>query len=86
MYQVRLKRSAAKELESLPGKVLPGIVRKIDALAENPYPSGCKKLKNRKPGLWRIRSGSYRIVYAVDSEIEVVDIRKIGHRKDVYEF
>ncbi|MFN8691185.1 MAG: type II toxin-antitoxin system RelE family toxin, partial [Cyclobacteriaceae bacterium] len=31
------------------------------------------------------RVGDYRIVYAIEDTIRVVDIRKIGHRKDIYE-
>jgi mRNA interferase RelE/StbE len=53
-------------------------------LAENPRPAGVKKLKGNNEDLYRIRSGDYRVVYSIEDEIRVVDIRKIGHRKDIY--
>jgi len=34
--------------------------------------------------MWRIRVGDYRILYTIEEEIKVVDVRKIGHRKDIY--
>jgi len=31
-----------------------------------------------------VREGNYRIVYAIDDDALLVDIVKVGHRKDVY--
>ncbi|MGQ0738021.1 MAG: type II toxin-antitoxin system RelE family toxin [Bacteroidota bacterium] len=47
-------------------------------------PGGVKKLKGEKEDLYRIRSGDYRIIYSIEDKIRIVDIRKIGHRKDIY--
>lgn len=57
--------------------------RKIGRLEEDPFPAGFKKLKARHP-LYRIRSGDYRIVYAVVPEDRLVVITRVGHRKDIY--
>jgi len=35
-------------------------------------------------GLWRIRVGDYRIVYAIDDQRRVVRVAAVGHRRDVY--
>jgi len=56
----------------------------INGLAENPRPSGVKKLKGISEDLYRIRSGDYRVIYSISDQIRIVDIRKIGHRKDIY--
>ncbi|MES1217243.1 MAG: type II toxin-antitoxin system RelE/ParE family toxin, partial [Bacteroidota bacterium] len=56
----------------------------ISSLAQNPRPLGVKKLKGSTEDLYRIRSGDYRVIYSVDDEIRIVDIRKVGHRKDIY--
>jgi mRNA interferase RelE/StbE len=45
VHEVRIERSATKELEALPDTIVQRIVSKIDALAEQPRLSGCKKLK-----------------------------------------
>ena len=36
-------------------------------------------------GLYRIRSGNYRIIYQVDDQRLIVLVVKIGDRKDVYD-
>lgn len=35
-------------------------------------------------GLWRLRVGDWRVVYVIDDERGVVDIRLIGPRGEVY--
>ena len=59
--------------------------QKAKELEDDPRPPGSKKLVGEKEDLWRIRIGNYRIIYTVDDSIFIVDIRRIGHRKDVYD-
>jgi hypothetical protein len=47
-YIVEVKPPARKELEALPDNVLSRAVRKLESLAGNPRPAGCKKLKGYK--------------------------------------
>ena len=84
MYQVVLKKSAEKQLYKLPAVVTKHIVPAIDKLAINPKPKGSKKLEAQKDELWRVRVGDYRIIYLIEDIIKVVEIQKIGHRKDIY--
>jgi mRNA-degrading endonuclease RelE of RelBE toxin-antitoxin system len=57
-YSISFRKSAAKELEHLPGKFVKKITDEIFALAHNPRPVGSKKLKASAENLWRIRSTS----------------------------
>jgi mRNA interferase RelE/StbE len=84
-YQVTIKKSAAKELESLPKKVLVSVTQSIAGLSDNPRPQGCKKLKGQTDSLWRIRIGDYRVVYQIEDVIKIVDVKRVGHRKDIYD-
>ncbi|WP_407692831.1 type II toxin-antitoxin system RelE family toxin [Reichenbachiella agarivorans] len=59
------------------------ITRFSNLLANDPRPSGAKKLKGNSQN-WRIRIGNHRVLYTIDDEIRIVDIRKVGHRKDSY--
>jgi mRNA interferase RelE/StbE len=59
-------------------------VPKIEGLAANPRPSGCRKLRGYKD-LWRIRIGDYRVVYIIDDDRKTVSVTRIAHRRDVYE-
>ena len=86
MYQVEIKPSAKRELKKLPKKVIGEIVAKIESLADYPRPPGCKKLEGTRDTLWRVRTGDYRILYAIDDVIRIVDIHHIGHRIEVYKW
>lgn len=83
-YNVVLTQTAEKELRRLPSRVIEKIVIVLKSLEENPRPAGCKKLKGYK-NLWRIRVGDYRLIYAIEEVIMLVDVREIGHRKDIYD-
>ncbi len=71
-------------MDNLSTETIKKVVRVIDKLANDPKPLGVKKLKASDENLYRVRSGDYRIVYAIAEEIKIVNIRRIRHRKDVY--
>ncbi len=79
-YTVRMETRVRRTLDRLPGDVYGRILRKLDALEENPRPLGVEKLAG--PGdLYRVRVGHWRVVYAIrDRELVVIVIR-IGHRR-----
>jgi mRNA interferase RelE/StbE len=81
-YRIYIKKSAARELEGLAKKDLLKVLGRIEALAENPRPTGAEKLAGVE--LWRIRQGDYRIVYSIEDDLLTVWIVKIGHRRKVY--
>ncbi len=83
MYKVVVSKSASKELADLPSQVVNRIIPAIIKLEENPRPTGCKKLKGEQEN-WRIRIGDYRVIYSIDDMIRIVDVRNVGHRKDIY--
>ncbi|MFC1924100.1 type II toxin-antitoxin system RelE/ParE family toxin [Chloroflexota bacterium] len=62
-YEVSLRRTAQKELDSISGRDFEAIARAISTLEQNPRPPRVKKLADI--GLWRIRVGQYRLVYAI---------------------
>jgi len=81
-YKIELKKSAVKELNSIPDKNIKSIIRKIKLLADNPRPDGCIKLTGKEQ--YRIRYGNYRILYSIEDDKLIVFVVKIGHRRDVY--
>ncbi|MBV6405951.1 MAG: type II toxin-antitoxin system RelE/ParE family toxin [Flavobacteriales bacterium] len=83
-YTVVLARDARKELDLLSKQNFIRVARKIDELEEDPRPPGCVKLKGNDGDMWRVRAGDYRILYVIEDVLRIVDIRKIGHRRDVY--
>ena len=81
-YKLLIKPSAAKELEAIPQRDRLRIVRKIQALSQNPRPPGCDKLSAEEK--YRVRQGWYRIVYSVDDQNQTVLVVKVGHRREGY--
>lgn len=86
LYGFAYSEAALKYLETtVPAKIRGQIKRRIEALAANPTPPGCKKLIGVMDGefsVYRVRQGDYRIIYSVRPIIIV--ILDIGNRKDVY--
>lgn len=85
MYEILFKESARKELYRLPKINLIRVANSIEKLSAEPRPTGVIKLKGKQETLWRIRSGDYRVVYKIDDTIRIINIRRIAHRKEVYD-
>ena len=83
-YSLEIKQSAQKELDALDDALFNRADRKILALADNPRPPGCKKLRGYKDQ-WRIRVGDWRVLYIIDDASKCVNVTRIAHRREVYE-
>jgi len=81
-WQIEISRDARKELADLHPQMQVRISKAVLALENNPFPSGCKKLKNRDG--FRIRVGDYRVLYFADTKAKLIVIGAIGHRREVY--
>lgn len=82
-YKLLIKPSAAKEIESVPKKDRIRIIKRIQDLSSDPRPPGCEKLSGHDDK-YRVRQGTYRIVYSVSDASLVVCVVKVGHRKEIY--
>ncbi len=83
-YRVTIKKSAEKELSKLPLEVILDLREKILELSTNPFPHGFKKLKGFQ-NQFRIRSGNYRVIYRIENKLLIIEVLKIGNRKNIYE-
>lgn len=81
-YKIVIKRSAAKEIEALPKQLRVKIIAKIQALSDEPRPSGVKKLSGEEK--YRICQGDYRILYRIEDAIITVTVVKVSHRGTAY--
>ena len=78
-----IKPSAVKDIEAIPLKrERQRVVERISKLAEDPRPSGSEKISGQDK--YRVRQGRYRILYAIEDQDLLVQVVKVGHRKDVY--
>ncbi len=82
-FAVQFLPAAVKALQALPKDVQRRIVAKVERLADEPHPDGSIKLQGEE-SLWRVRIGTYRVVYTIDGDQLVVIVVRIGHRREVY--
>ncbi len=81
-YRIVIKKSAAKEIEKIQKQDRIRIIEKIRSLSSDPRPSGSKKLSGKEK--YRIRQGNFRILYQVIDDALVINVVKVGHRRDIY--
>jgi mRNA interferase RelE/StbE len=81
-YELRFKPSVAKDLRGVPRADVQRILARIEALRDDPRPPGSEKLSGQDR--YRVRQGQYRILYTVADAELIVEMVKVGHRRDVY--
>ena len=83
MYRLEFTPGADRQFRKLSKQVQARLSPHLDALAQNPRPSGVEKLTG-EDNAYRLRVGDFRILYEVHNKILLVLVVKIGHRRDVY--
>ena len=82
-YRVEVAAAAARQLRQLDRSAQRRVQAAIEGLADEPRPSGAKKLVGGN-GEWRVRTGDYRIVYEIHDNVLVVLLIAVGHRREIY--
>ncbi len=75
-------KRAQKELDKLPDPIAKNILKHILVLRNTPYPPNSKKLQGQ--GNWRLRVGSFRVIYFVDKKLKEITILRVADRKTIY--
>jgi mRNA interferase RelE/StbE len=81
-YELMFKNSVAKDLRALPKSDVAKVLERIDALRDDPRPPGSERLSAQER--YRVRQGSYRILYEIEDQQVVVTVVKVGQRREVY--
>ncbi len=81
-YEIQFRKSVSKDLNPIPKHDIERILAAITSLANEPRPPQSIKLSGAEK--YRLRCGTYRILYEIQDSILLVCVVKIGHRKDVY--
>ena len=84
IYQIELEEAASRDFGKLTGKAKVQVAKLIDTLAVNPREGNVRELVGYK-GVYRKRTGDFRVVYTVEDDILIVLIVAIGPRKDIYD-
>ncbi len=81
-YQIWIPKTVQKQLQKIQDPNKKRILERLQQLQNNPRFGNAIKMKN-SPG-YRLRVGDYRILYDIDDSAQVVTLRRIAHRRDVY--
>ena len=82
-YSIEVTPRARRDMLKLPGHVSRRVEDAISALAHDPRPAGARKLTGQGD-LYRVRVGDFRVIYAIQDDVLLVLVVKVGHRRDVY--
>jgi len=80
MYNIGWKEHALQDLKKLEYSISKRIIKKVEELSENPFSKDIKKLKGSDD--FRLRVGDYRVIFSIEKNI--IQILKVGHRKNIY--
>ena len=80
-YRVELAPAAQRELRRLPPEVQARLAVPIQALGENPRPTGARRLRG-EDRTWRIRVRPYRVVCDVYDDREFVVVLRVSRRRE----
>jgi mRNA interferase RelE/StbE len=83
-HRIEVAPAAVRQLRKLDPVARRRIQAATDILADQPRPSGAKKLVGGDRE-WRVRTGDYRIVYEIHDEVLLVLVVAVGHRRDIYQ-
>ncbi|QQG38613.1 MAG: type II toxin-antitoxin system RelE/ParE family toxin [Candidatus Woesearchaeota archaeon] len=81
MFEVKWDPKAEEQLEKLPRDISRRIVIKTKKVAENGR--GIEPLKEFVYG-FKIRAGDYRALVDVYFNPDIIAVRAVGHRKNIY--
>ena len=81
--RVEWKKSTKKDLRKLPVLEANRIIAAVGRLVEQPFPAGVEKLAGSEHA-YRIRVGDYRVIYEVVTKLNLIEVQRVRHRKDVY--
>ncbi|MVM41802.1 type II toxin-antitoxin system mRNA interferase toxin, RelE/StbE family [Spirosoma sp. HMF3257] len=84
VYKVELIESAEKDFDKLSKKAKVQVAKLIDTLETNPRAGNVRELVGYK-GVYRKRTGDYRVVYTIEDDVLVVIVVAVGPRKDIYD-
>jgi mRNA interferase RelE/StbE len=82
--ELRFSPAAARALARMPKRQAGAILRKLKAVAADPFGDHpwAKRLQGEDG--FRARQGDWRAVYKVDTEHDTVIVERVEHRREVY--
>jgi mRNA interferase RelE/StbE len=86
MYKLEFLGRALEDLRRIDRAHQKIIKAKLLMLAKNPasLQNNIKKIGGTEDSLYRLRTGSYRVIFRKEEKQLIIIIIRIGHRKEIY--
>lgn len=81
-FRFRYLLEAKNAIRKLPPAIKPGLKSGIEELLHNPFAG--KELVDELSDFRSFAIGTYRVIYLIIETESLIEIRFIGHRRDVY--
>lgn len=85
MLKAEFSNSSKKFLKNCDDILYKRIMKKINELCKNPFPSDSIRIAGRKEKIFRVRIGDYRILYEFYQNRDLILISEINKRGKVYD-
>ena len=82
-FRVEVSATAEKQIRKLGRDDQIRVLRTIRSLATESAPTGSRKIRGYDD-VFRIRVGTYRILYRIEGRRLLIIILKVGHRREIY--
>jgi len=83
LFKIEWKKTASKEMKQLPQKAILKALSIVENLSTDPFPVDSKKLSGTNH-TYRVRFGNYRLIYNVLDQVLIIEVIRVGHRKNAY--
>lgn len=83
-YRIEVSATAERQIKKLAPLEQIRVLRAINTLESDPRPRGCRKLR-AYADTFRIRVGTYRIIYSIEDTRLLILVLKVGHRRAIYQ-
>ena len=85
MFDLKFSNKSSKFIKKLDSKTKDRIKEKINSLCADPFPRDCVRVEQYKDyKVFRVRVGSYRILYSVHKDENLLVIVNVDKRSGVY--
>ncbi|KKR31387.1 MAG: Plasmid stabilization system [Candidatus Gottesmanbacteria bacterium GW2011_GWA2_41_12] len=80
--KIYITSKAQRELDKISDSIAKNIVTNILKLSDHPFPDNSKKLSGQEN--YRLRIGSFRVIYFIDKKKKEITVLRVADRKTIY--
>ena len=85
-YLVEFRREAERDISRLDKVIAQRVLTRIKWLAEHIEDIQLEALQGKRwKGLFKLRVGDYRVLFAVYQNRNLLSVHFVGHRREIYE-